>query len=282
MSYQMTLNLTSSATSLQASAAGLLLSSSPVGPKTSPSGQEASPAFLSAWQAKEQGLLTSGTYGQRSFGSSASVNLQSSLVSRLVQRLPLSGGISWHLIWKTRTTPRLRQICLLRASGLHIGETGCSGWGTPTVQDGNGRDRHNQRDGSIRLSLLGQARAAEPATWTTPTVNDSKNNGSPSQMSRKTLALNCQVQGAAWSTPTASDGKNLRRSPQALQHRREKKYGLALPEQTVSLIPGQDANGSTASMESNGQLNPAFACWLMGFPDEWLHCAASAMRSSRS
>ena len=282
MSYQMTLNLTSSATSLQVSAAGPLLSSSQVGQKIDQSGQEASPAFLSARQAKEQGLLTSGTYGQRSFGSSASVNLQSSLASRLVQRLPLSGGISWHLIWKTRTTPRLRQICLLRASGLHIDEIDCSGWGTPTVQDGNGRDRHNQRDGSIRLSLLGQARAAEPATWTTPTVNDSKNNGSPSQMLRKTLALNCQVQMAAWSTPLASDGKSLTRSHQSLKNRREQKYGLALPEQTASLIRGASVNGLTASMESNGQLNPAFACWLMGFPVEWLCCAVSAMRSSRS
>lgn len=29
-------------------------------------------------------------------------------------------------------------------------------WPTPTAQDANGRDRHNQRDGSVRLSLLGQ------------------------------------------------------------------------------------------------------------------------------
>jgi len=282
MSYQMTLNLTSSATSLQVSAAGPVRSSSLVGQKTSPSGQEVSHANLSARQARGQGLLTSGTYGHRSFGSSASVALQSSLVSRLVQRLPLSGGISWHLIWKTRTTPRLRQICLLRASGLHTGETGCSGWGTPTVQDGNGRDRHNQRDGSIRLSLLGQARATQLAAWTTPTVNDSKNNGSPSQMSRKTLALNCQVQGAAWSTPTASDGKNLRRSPPSLKNRREQKYGLALPEQTASLIRGASVNGLTASMERGDQLNPAFVCWLMGFPVEWLCCAVSATRSSHS
>ena len=32
-------------------------------------------------------------------------------------------------------------------------------WQTLTVQDANGRDRHNQRDGSTTLSLLGQARA---------------------------------------------------------------------------------------------------------------------------
>lgn len=32
-------------------------------------------------------------------------------------------------------------------------------WQTLTVQDANGRDRHNQRDGSVTPSLLGQARA---------------------------------------------------------------------------------------------------------------------------
>jgi len=31
----------------------------------------------------------------------------------------------------------------------------------------------------------------------------------------------------------------------------------------------------------NGALNPAFPCWLMGYEDGWLNCAASAMPSSR-
>lgn len=39
-------------------------------------------------------------------------------------------------------------------------------WQTPTVQDANGRDRHNQRDGSVTLSLLGQARMWPTATAT--------------------------------------------------------------------------------------------------------------------
>ena len=92
---------------------GPLLSSSQGGQKTSLSGQGVFHATLSARQAREQGLMTSGTYGQRSFGFSSSVALQSSLASKLVQSLPLSGGISWHLTWKARTTPRLRQICHL-------------------------------------------------------------------------------------------------------------------------------------------------------------------------
>jgi hypothetical protein len=39
-------------------------------------------------------------------------------------------------------------------------------WPTPTVQDARGRDRHNQKDGGVILSLLGEARV-----WPTPTAN---------------------------------------------------------------------------------------------------------------
>ncbi len=39
-------------------------------------------------------------------------------------------------------------------------------WQTPTVQDANGRDRHNQRNGTVRPSLLGQARVWPTATAT--------------------------------------------------------------------------------------------------------------------
>lgn len=43
---------------------------------------------------------------------------------------------------------------------------------TPTVQDANGRDRHNQRDGSTRDSLLGFVRR-----FRTPSAQDSRNLG---------------------------------------------------------------------------------------------------------
>jgi hypothetical protein len=41
------------------------------------------------------------------------------------------------------------------------------------------------------------------------------------------------------------------------------------------------ARGSLGTMEKPGALNPAFVCWLMGYPQEWVNCAPSAMPSTR-
>lgn len=69
---------------------------------------------------------------------------------------------------------------------------------TPTKQDAHGRSYHNQRDGSRRLSLLGQVVGTEKECCirlTTPTYQDASNNGAPSQMVRNSQPLNAQVGG---------------------------------------------------------------------------------------
>ena len=54
---------------------------------------------------------------------------------------------------------------------------------TPTVQDAHGRDRHNQRNGSVILSLLGQVRRVP-----TPCAQDAKNSTLPvSQRDRNSI-----------------------------------------------------------------------------------------------
>ena len=77
---------------------------------TDQSGQVPALANLSARQAKEQGLLTSGTSGQHSSTSLSSANLRLSLESRLRQRTDSIGSTLYTLTWKERVTPLRRSI----------------------------------------------------------------------------------------------------------------------------------------------------------------------------
>lgn len=211
MSLQLNLRLTLNTTSLPGLEDGPMRLGSQDGLTTDRSPQEAAHVSLIPRQARAKGLLTSGTCGPRSFGTSNSYALQSSLVSKLHQRLPLTGGILWHLIWSQRTTPQQRLIYHLRALEPHTVDKGCSGWLTPTVQDSNGRTYHNQRDGSIRLSMLGQTRVA----WPTPRASregrekiDVMLKGVRASGAPVPVGLASAVQLAVWNTPTVNDSKN--------------------------------------------------------------------------
>ena len=127
---------TPNAISLPELAAGATPSASPAGLTMDPAGLAPVRASLSARQAKEQGLMTSGTYGPRSSTSPNSANLRLSLESKLPARLDSRGSTLFKLTWKRRVTPQGQSIYALRASGRRTSVSVYSGVPTPCGQDG--------------------------------------------------------------------------------------------------------------------------------------------------
>lgn len=145
---------TPSATSSRESVSGLSLYVAPDGRILDPSGQAVAPASLSPRQAKVVGLLTNDTSGPRSTGSSSSVALESSLVSRLRVKLQSLGSTLYKLTWKPWVMPSGHSRFRLRASVRRTSETERTGWVTPTSRDHKdspGWSRNGmERIGSIR------------------------------------------------------------------------------------------------------------------------------------
>lgn len=104
----------------------------PDGPTAALFGQALAPANLSARQAREMGLLTSGIYGRRGSISLASANLASSLVNRLSAEYPKAGSTLFTMTWKRAVTPSRRSVSRLVASGRNTAATGFGSWPTPT------------------------------------------------------------------------------------------------------------------------------------------------------
>jgi hypothetical protein len=96
-------------------------------------GQDHARANLSAKQARRLGLLTSGTYGRPSTGSSNNVNLMLSLVNKYQARTVFLGSTLYNLTWKERTTPAGVPFYAQQARACHILGKGYSGLPTPTA-----------------------------------------------------------------------------------------------------------------------------------------------------
>jgi hypothetical protein len=276
-----------SATSLQASGSGASHFGAPGGQMIDLFGLVPAPANLSARQAKELGLLTSGTYGRHSTTLSASAALHSSLESRLRARTQILGSTLYKMTWKAWDTGSGRSRSRLRASVLRTSETGSTGWPTPTAALANKGVR--TFEGGLIEAMRNHgpdlAAAACLAGWTTPTTRDWKDSGvdiKPRGDNGKERfdQLPRQANLCGWPTPRAADGGGNRGSSAGFGLRNDCK--LARVEHPTRLtVSGEMRTGSDAGMESGGQLNPAHSRWLMGLPPEWDACAPTATRSTR-
>jgi hypothetical protein len=241
-------------------------------------------ASLSVRQARAMGLMTTGTSGRRGSTSSRSAALQSSLASRLKQRLDTGGSISFKMTWKAKATPAGRSVFLLRASGHRISGNGCGSWPTPNCLDTMGQRSDEALARAKKIGGCSNLKDVAPlASW--GTLSSTEAGGTPEQfLARKEklsgacgvslTALNLQATLAHRPTAQTSDGSGGGQAKRATGRSNLNAFAMLAAS-------GPLPTGSTAETTSGGQLNPAHSRWLMGLPPEWDACAPTATRSSR-
>ena len=167
-----------------------------------------------------------------------------------------------------------------------------AGWPTPRQADGekNVRTAEGSLSEMARKGTVQDLAAAAAITgWPTPQTSDHTGGGLATRAmgeGRHGSNLNDFAMLGAWPTPKAHDGEFG--TPMTTERPMEKSTHLATiakitasPQPARLTASGVLLTGSSAGMESGGQLAPSHSRWLMGLPPAWDECAPDAPRKLR-